>query len=846
MLNSFLKKYANHLWIILIFALISFWYCLPQFQGKKINMHDTISWEASIRQLQQYEDSTGIKPLWSNAMFGGMPTYSIYATGVHNYIYNIQTALDKIVPFPAFLFFYCMLGFFILGLALGFQKWIAALGAVAYAFATYNLGLVASGHITKMYSLAEMPGVLAGLILIYKGNRWTGAALLAVFMSLLLSAGHYQMVYYTMIMLFFAALWMSIDLFRKKEIKSWLISTLVIVGVSLLSFGPSLPVILSTKEYTAYTMRGGGSELNKLKKSSTKTKGGLDIEYAYRWSNDIGETFCFLIPQLYGGGNGQNLGTDSKFYEALTNVGVPEQYAEQYASQAPTYWGSQPFLAGPVYFGAIICFLFVLGMLVVPSNHKWWILTTCIIAVLLSFGRNLPSLNNWLFYNLPYYNKFRVPSMILVLPQLLFPLLGMWALNDILSKKISGAELIKKLKTATLITAGICILVGVGGQAFFDFKSSGLNTSDQQLAEQFSKSAGGSAEIGQKVIKALQEDRANMAMKSGLGSALLILAAAGLIWAFEKGKIKKEVAIAGIALLVLLDLIPTAKKYLNDNNFIDESEYEAQFEPRPVDAQILKDPDPYYRVLDLSRNTFNDAVQSAIHKTVGGYSAIKMEAYQDLIDIYLSGPFNHQVLNMLNTKYVIFNGGPNGQAVAQANPQACGNAWFVQNVKFVPDADAEMESMRAPGFGDTLQMPNAWNARQTAIVRNTFASNLNNQSSFMNDSTSSILLDKYGLNEISFVSQNAHNGFAVFSDVYYDKGWKAYIDGKESPIVRTDYILRGLSIPAGKHKIEFKFYPETFYKSNNFAGISSILIYLLIGAALFMAYKNSKKVQATS
>lgn len=841
MQTSFFKKNAAYIWIIIGFVLVSFIYCMPQFQGKQINMHDGLTWEYSIHEPKSYADSTGIKPLWSNAMFGGMPTYTIYMPGVKNYIIDLQTAAQKVIPFPAFLFFFSMLGFFILACSLKIDKWIGAVGAVAYAFATYNLGLVASGHITKMFSIADMPGVLAGFIMIFNGRRLSGAAVMGLFFTLLVSVSHFQMVYYTGIMLLIAGIGIAINEIKNGRIKNLLIGTAIAALVGVLSIGPSLPTVFSTAEYTKYTMRGGASELKKLKGGEVKTNGGLDKEYAYRWSNGIGETFCLIVPQLYGGGGGQNIGTDSKFYETLVSVGMPENNAEQYAEQAPTYWGSQPFLAGPVYFGAIICFLFVLGMMIIRSPYKWWILTASVIAILMSLGRHLPGLNYFLFDHLPMYNKFRVPSMILVIPQLLFPMLGVWALNDIFTNKITGDVLWKHVKTATIITAGLCIVLAVGGQAFFDFKASGLNMGDQQLAQQFTQSAGGNPEIGQRLIKALEADRATMALNSGLLSAFFIIAAAAILWAFGKGKIKKEVAIAGLALFIALDLLPTARKYLNNDNYIDESEYEAKFAPRPVDAEIQKDKDPYYRVLDLSVNTYNDAAPSYQHKTIGGYSAVKMESYQDLIDEHLSGPFNSEVLNMLNTKYIIFNGGANGQPVFQPNMNAAGNAWFVSEVKYAANALEEMNGMKASALGDTAQMPGAWKATQTAIILKDFAPQLGNATNFVKDSAASVKLDKYGLNEISFVSNNSHEGLAVFSDIYYDKGWKAYVDDKETPIVKANYVLRALKLPAGNHKIKFVFHPDTYYSTNNYAMISSILLYLLFGAAIFMAFKKPKE-----
>jgi uncharacterized membrane protein YsdA (DUF1294 family) len=834
---SFFKRNATTIGIIIGFLLISFLYCLPQLQGKKLNVHDLVSWEASVNQLKHYEDSTGEHALWSNAMFGGMPTYNISLTGVKNYVVKIHNVVEAVIPHPAFMLFYAMLGFFILACALKIDKWIGAIGALAYAFATYNPELIASGHITKMLSVAQMPGVLAGFIMIFDGRRLSGAAVMALFFTLMLSVSHYQMVYYTGIMLLIAGIGIAINEIRNGRIKNLLVGTVIALAVTGLSVAPSLPPVMATAEYTKYTMRGGASELKQLKGGEVKANGGLDKEYAFRWSNGIGETFCLIVPQLYGGAAGQDIGTGSEFYKTLTSIGMQEQYAEQYAEQAPTYWGPQPFLAGPVYFGAIICFLFVLGMLIVRSPYKWWILVASLIAILMSLGKNLPGLNYFLFDHLPMYNKFRVPSMILVIPQLLFPMLGVWALNDILTYKIASEALLKKLKTATIITAGICVLLAVGGQMFFDFKGDG----DAALAEQFSKNAN-NPQVGQQVVKALMDDRASMAMSSGLMSALFILAAAGLIWAFSKNKIKKELLIGGLALLVALDLIPTARKYFNDKNFTDASDYETQFNPRPVDVEILKDKDPYYRVLDLSRNTYNDAVQSYYHKTVGGYSAVKMESYQDLIDVHMSGPFNSEVLNMLNTKYIIFNGGQNGEAVFQPNPGAAGNAWFVSEVKYVDNADEEMKGMNAPALGDTSK--GGWKATQTAIVRKSFAAQIGNATSFVKDSAATVRLDKYGLNEISFVSNNSHEGLAVFSDVYYDKGWKVYVDGKETPIVKANYILRAVKLPAGNHKIEFKFHPDTYYNYNSYAMISSILLYLLFGAALFMAFRKPSPATA--
>jgi hypothetical protein len=835
--ESFFQKHKTNIIIILIFIIVSAFYCLPQFQGYVLNAPDGVSWEAMSHEAATFKKETGENPMWSNSMFGGMPTYTYYLTGVKDLLEPLPHFVQGIIPNPMFLFLIAMVGFYVLALSLKMNKWIGAIGAIAYAFATYNPSLVSHGHVTKMISIGYFPGVIAGLLMIYNGKRLSGASIFALFFTLLIGLSHFQMVYYVAICIAFIGLAMAFIEIKNGRLKNFVISSVIAFVVAVICVGPSLPRVLATQEYTKYTMRGGGSELKRLKANSeTKKAGGLDKEYAFRWSNSWGETFCFLVPQLYGGGSSYNLGTGSNYYETLTSIGVPEQYAEDYAKHANTYWGPQPFLAGPVYFGAIVCFLFILGMMIVQSPHKWWMLAVSIFGTLLSLGNHFETFNYFLFDYLPMYNKFRAPTMALVIPQLMFPFLAMWALNDIITGKVDKTSLLKKLKTATIITAGLAALIAIGSQMFFDFKAAG----DAMLAEQFSKSAN-NPQVGAQLVKALVEDRASMAMISGLWSAVLILATAGLLWMYINERIKKQYLIGGLGFLIAIDMIPTAFKYLNKDHYVEETEYQAQFDPRPVDAQILKDPDPYYRVFDLSRNVYNDAMQAYHHKAIGGYSPTKMESYQDLIDVHLSSSFNHEVLNMLNTKYIIFTAG-NGQITYQPNIEACGNAWFVSNVKYVNDADEEMESLTSRALGDTTRSENQWSAKSTAVIRNKNATSLQNKTNFVVDSRSNISLTKYGLNDLMYSSNNNYDGLAVFSDLYYDKGWKAYIDGKEAEILKVNYLLRGLQIPAGKHEIKFEFRPDSVLKTNTIAMISSLLVYALIGAALFMVFKKNKPI----
>ena len=591
---------------------------------------------------------------------------------------------------------------------------------------------------------------------------------------------------------------------KNGRLKQFFISSAIAAGTIALGVGPSMPALLTTAEYAKETMRGGTSELSGHDK---KTNGGLDKDYAFRWSNGIGETFCLMIPYLYGGSSSEKAEKAPKTSEAIGGA----------AEELPLYWGPQPFISGPVYFGAVVCFLFVLGLLAVKNEHKWWMLVASFIFIMLSWGKNFEGVNYFLFDTIPYLNKFRTPSMALVIPQFLFPLLGVWAVQYIIDNK-NNPESWKQIKLAAGITVGLCVLLGVGGSIFFDF------------------TGGADDRLQPEMVKLLKEDRASLAMRSGLGSAVFILLAVGLLWAYLKDKLKPAMLFAGLALLVVADLIPMSSNYLNQDNYVDASEYDNAFEPRQVDNAIMQDPDPYYRVLDLTRDTYNDAVQAYFHKCIGGYHPAKMEIYQDLIDRHMSRTFNAEVLNMLNTKYII--AGPRGgEPKAIPNPLACGNAWFVKEIKWVATADDEMNALNAPEIGDTAEAPGSFQARNTAVVRNTFKSQVGDFVPVA-DSTASVKLSSYGLDDISFSSHNSQAGFAVFSDIYYDKGWKAYIDEKEAPIVRANYVLRALKVPAGDHKIDFRFRPASFYNGKKVAIVSSVLLVLLCAGAFYPLVKK--------
>lgn len=830
------KKLLPHLLIILGFIIIAALYSYPQLQGQVLNQHDIVSWKGMVKEGMDYHEKTGENVLWSNSMFGGMPTYTHYVPESNNYIYQIQSAITTILGKPISFLFIAMLCFYILISTLGANKIIGVIGAIAYAFSSYNVIIIGAGHETKMLAIAYLPAVIAGLLLLYRTKWWRGVPILGISLALMISTAHYQIIYYAIFIILAALIDLLFKAIKNGELKKFFIRSSIAAVIAILAVGPSMPSFLATLEYNKTTMRGGNSELtiNHDASKQQNKNGGLDKDYAFRWSNGKMETFCILVPGLYGGSTSEDA-SEGATYDKLRSMGVGEQDAANVASALPLYWGDQPFLSGPVYFGAIICLLFVLGLLIIKSPHKWWVVAASAFGIMMSWGKNFEGINYLLFDVLPGLNKFRTPSMWLVIPQLLFPVLGMWALYDIIQEKISKEELWKKVKLAVIITAGISLLLGVGGSAFLDFRSD----NDAQIVQQYAQSFGNNQQAAQQVMSAIYEDRADMARNSALGSAFFIILAGALLWAFTQGKIKGQHMLIGLAILVAVDLIKTDTRYLNESNYVEEDAYDAAFIPRPVDRQIMQDPDPYYRVLDLSKSTYNDAVQSYHHKTIGGYHPAKMEAYQDMIDIHMgANGFNAEVLNMLNTKYIIF-GGSGGQATASPNPDAMGNAWFVNNIKWVDNADEEILSLNAHRLGDTTTVPNEFDASTTAVIRTSFKKELGNDA-IGKDSNAYVRLTKYGLNDISFESSNSQAGLAIFSDIYYPYGWKAYVDGTETPIVKANYILRAVKLPAGQHKIDFKFHPDSFYTGNTIALISSILLILITIVAIVMMFKQGQ------
>ncbi len=742
-------------------------------------------------------------------MFSGMPAYNISTRSKTNLIRYVDEIISLGMPKPARSLFVALIGFYILLIFLNFSPWLALCGAIAYGFSSFLIISMEAGHNTKVHAMAYMAPVITGILLTYRGKILWGIVLTGIALSLEIMCNHIQMIYYLMLITIVIVIFEGIEAYKNKRFNQYIKASVVLLFVASIAVLPNATKILLTNEYGKESIRGGSSELSEKK---AKTKGGLDKEYATRWSYGVMESFTVLVPNFKGGSSYGELDQDSN----LAKKGLPRQYLKS----MPLYWGDQPFTSGPVYFGAIICFLFVLGLLLVRGTVKWILVTIIALSFLLAWGKNFDLVYSFFFEYVPFFNKFRTPSMALSIAQLAVPLLGFIAIKEIIEQKISKEKILKAFKTTIYIVGGMLLLFWLFGGKMFDFKA-GI---DEQLKQN---------QWTPDLISALHKDRASLLASDALRSLVFILLFAGLLWAFIKDKIKKEYLIAGLGLLILVDLWGLDRRYLNDDDFISKKQFESPLQPSQIDQMILQDTDPNYRVFNLTRNPFNDAITSYHHKSVGGYHPAKLIRYQDLIERHISQN-NKAVLNMLNTKYFIVRDKTNEQIFPQRNPLALGNAWFVDKVKWAANADEEINAL------------NDFIPEQTVIIDKRYKNYLGDKK-FSKDAMSTISLLSYKPNHLVYESNAGTDQLAVFSEIYYNdnKGWKAYVDGKYIQHIRGNYVLRVMKIPAGQHKIEFKFEPSTYFLGEKIALAGSLL--LLIGAFSVMgiAIKRSLKNDET-
>lgn len=794
------KNWLPHLWVVLIMLAAALIYNSPVLTGKSLRMEDMTQVAGMSKELNDYKEKEGRYPLWTNSLFGGMPAYQIGLDVPNMWIAKLGGIVYKWLPNPANLLLLYFLGFYLLLVLLGFSHWQGLLGALAFGFSTYNLIIIDAGHITKAIAIGFMPPVLAGLILLFRGKLLTGFALLSLMLALQLYAYHYQITYYLGMMIALYVAVKAVEMVRNKQYAPFIKAAGLSVAALVLAIGANYTSFSITNEYSKETMRGG----SELKQLDDPNASGLDKEYALRWSNGVAETFTLLIPNFHGGASGSNIGTDSKTYEVLTNGGIPRSQAQSFVEQAPTYFGDQPGVAGPTYFGALIVFLFVLALFVVEGTAKWWLGLAALLSIVLSWGKNFELVTDLFFNHVPYYNKFRAVAMSLVVASVAFPLLAMILLKRLEAGEIAKEKLKKGLLYAGGLVGGFCALFVLAPGMFFDFSA--------PVDANFSNFPG--------LADALMEDRTSMLRKDALKSLFLVGLGFGAIWYHLQGKLSVQRMVVLFLVANTIDLWATNKRYLNEDDFVNKRQIEQPFEATQADLQILQDTSGYYRVYDLgNRNPFNENRASYFHKSVGGYHAAKLSRFEDVKLRWLETG-NFGVLNAFNTRYIITNQEGVG-LVPQFNPDAYGNAWLVSNFLVVPDAKAEIDTIGSP----------AVSLRQTAVVDQRFASFVEGKQ-FVVDSNASIKLTGYHPEHLTYAFEANSEQLAVFSEVYYEKGWKAFIDGKEVPHFRADYLFRALVIPAGKHEIAFKFEPETYYTGEKISLAASILLLLVSIAAL--------------
>ena len=841
MKNFNFKKILPHIVAVIIFLIVAVVYCKPALQGKVVTQHDIQGWRGMSQQSVEFHDKYGYYPLWTNSMFSGMPAYQIaFDSRTKLQVGYLDPILKLGLPKPISFFFLACICFYFLCVVCDASPWVSIMGGLAYAYSTFDPIIIAVGHDTQMLSIGYMPAVLAGLILLFQRKYWAGFAVTAFFGTLLIGQNHLQMVYYTMMIAALITVTFLIKSYKEKQLPAALKSTALGLIAGVLGLACNAVTMMPTYEYAKESMRGGRSELDLPGQSENKTKGGLDKDYAFNYSLGIPETLTFIVPGLYGGSNGGNeYTTSSKFVEKYSEMGAPEDYSLQIAD-GYSYWGDQPTTSGPVYLGAIVCFLFIFGMVYVKSWHKWWILAASILGVVLAWGANLKGINFFLFDHLPFYNKFRAPTMGLVIPQLCFPFMAVLAVSRLINFDIVFPEMWKKLKLSGIITGAVIIIL-----AGFYFSASFSGKQDKTLKDNFRQSVlqrvpqGQQAspqitqqadEVSRNLITALHTDRKDLMGGDLLRSAILIALAFAVIFFFIKKKISAVVLITSLIILTGYDLLGVASRYLNSNNFVDDTDFESAFNPTEADMQILRDPDhANFRVFNSSLDAFNDASTSYHHNSVGGYHPAKLGLYNDIIANQLAKG-NMQVFNMLNTKYFIVQNPQTGKPAAQLNPGAFGNAWLVKGIKYVDNATEEMKALDSTDLKDT------------AVIEKKFQPQIKQNP--VPDSSASIKLTQNLNDKIEYAFHSTTPQFAVLSEVYYPLGWNAFIDGNKADYVKTNYVLRGMSIPAGDHKIEFRFEPKSFTTGKSITIIANILVFLSMIAAFVFYLKRKPKPDA--
>lgn len=834
-----MKKILPDFLAILVFAVLSFAYFFPaDIENRILFQHDIAAGAGAGQEAAQYHEQTGERTRWTNSIFGGMPTYQISPSyDSAQPLQWVQKVYQLFLPNYVCLTFILMLGFYILLRAFGISVWLAGLGGIMWAFSSYFFILISAGHIWKFITLAYIPPTMAGIVLAYRGKLLWGGIVTALFIALQIASNHVQMSYYFLfVILFFVGAYFE-DAWRNKTLPQFFKASAVLVVAALIGVAANLSNLYHTYTYSKETMRGK-SELVQTGEAAKQTSSGLERDYITQWSYGVDETLTLLVPNFKGGASIPLSMNEKAMEKANPN------YSSLY-SQLTQYFGDQPMTSGPVYVGAFVLFLFILGCFIVRGPLKWALIGATFFSIVLAWGRNFMPLTDFFIDYIPMYNKFRAVSSILVIAEFTIPLLAIFALKRVLDEP----TIIKTHKKATgislALTAGVALLMFVSPGLFTSFIPAQeaqmlQNAVDQQMIPANELSG---------ILSNMSEMRAAMVSSDALRSFFIIIAGCALLWLYAIGKLRKTPVILGITILCLVDMWTVNKRYLHDEQFIPSSTRTETFNKTNADELILQDKSLDYRVLNLATNTFNENNTAYWHKSVGGYHAAKLRRYQEMIEHHISPEMQaayreiataggemdsvdaskFRVLNMLNTKYFILPAGQQGQTVPILNPYAYGNAWFVDKVQYVDNANQEIEAI-------SNILPT-----ETAVVDARFKDILKGVTEGYKDSLSSIQLKSYEPNRLVYETNNAKDGIAVFSEIYYPDGWQVTIDGKPADIARANYILRTMYVPAGKHTIEMRFDPTSLHITESIAyGALALLLIGIIAVVLIARKKQSK------
>ncbi len=809
-MNFSLKKILPHILIIGGFILASLLYFNPVLKGKQIFQSDIMQYIGMAKQQNEFRALTGEETYWTNSAFGGMPTYQLGAKYPHNYIKKLDLTL-RFLPRPADYLFLYLLGFYVLMLVLKVDFKLAALGALAFGFSTYLIIILGVGHNSKAHAIAYMPLVLSGILLTFQRKYVWGFLLTTIAMALEIVANHFQMTYYLLLLVIVLGIAYLIDAYKKQQIPHFFKSVGILVVAVILSIGLNATNIMATQEYVKESTRGKSELTINPDGSPKEASSGLNKDYITEYSYGIAESFNLFIPRFMGGGTYDDVGKDSNTYDAYIKLGATPVQALNEVKHTPTYWGKQPIVEAPAYVGAVILFLFVLGLFLVKGRLKWWLVAGTVMSLLLSWGKNFGILTDLFIDYMPLYNKFRAVSSIQVILELCIPILGTFALVRLFNDVERKEEKLKALKKATAITGGLAVIFLLFKGSLFDF----VGIRDGQYIQNY----------GRSFIEAVKDDRIAIFNADTLRSLILVLLSACAIWMFLKEKLSEKLLVIVFAGLILFDLIGVDRRYVNEDDFVSSIQVQKPYQANAADKQIQNDTS-HYRVYDL---TTSNTRPSYFHNSLNGYHAAKMNRYNDVFDFYIAK--NHLgVLNMLNTKYII---APVEEGGAQVfdNTDANGNAWFIETFKTVNTANEEITAL------DSL------NIKTTAILNNNQFDI--SKVTYQVDSLASIRLTEVKPNYLKYESSNTNDGFVVFSENYYKEGWQAYIDGEETSHIRVNYILRGMEVPSGNHTIEFKFEPQVIKTGSTIALGSSIVVGILLLGGLFYEFrkKNAKVVE---